>query len=96
MEVSQSLITGSVLFNLVRTACQKSKTSSIIFNSFWNKCHGYANSSENKQWPLNKRINPEVSISMIPLFDIPNHRQPKKIDLSDFVSFGFNISEKAK
>jgi len=31
---------------------------------------------------------------MIPLIDIPNHRQPEKLDTSDFVTFNFNIADR--
>jgi hypothetical protein len=31
---------------------------------------------------------------MIPLIDIPNHRQPQKLDSSDFVTFNFLVQEK--
>ena len=31
---------------------------------------------------------------MIPLIDIPNHRQPEKLDTSDFVTFSFNSADK--
>jgi len=31
---------------------------------------------------------------MIPLMDIPNHKQPEKLDTSDFVTFSFNIADK--
>jgi hypothetical protein len=31
---------------------------------------------------------------MIPLVDIPNHRQPQRIDQTDFVTFGFNVVDK--
>ena len=31
---------------------------------------------------------------MIPLVDIPNHRQPEKLDTSDFVTFNFNIADR--
>ena len=31
---------------------------------------------------------------MIPLIDIPNHKQPERLDTSDFVTFNFNIADK--
>jgi hypothetical protein len=31
---------------------------------------------------------------MIPLVDIPNHRQPEKLDTSDFITFNFNIADR--
>jgi hypothetical protein len=31
---------------------------------------------------------------MVPLIDIPNHKQPEKLDTSDFVTFNFAIADK--
>ena len=55
------------------------------------KCHGYEAAQDNPQTPINLKIHPTHSVSMIPLVDIPNHRQPQRIDQTDFVTFGFNV-----
>ena len=59
------------------------------------KCHGFEAAEDNYQTPLNQRIHLSHSVSMIPLVDIPNHRQPQRIDQTDFVTFGFNVVDKA-
>ena len=31
---------------------------------------------------------------MIPLIDMPNHKQPQRLDQTDFITFSFNVQEK--
>jgi hypothetical protein len=55
----------------------------------YNRCLG-----DNPEDPLNKRFFYGIPLSVIPLLDMPNHLQPENLDISDAVSFKFNVVER--
>lgn len=60
----------------------------------WAQCSDYQISDENPSHQTNKLLHHENVFVIVPLVALSNHRQPKKIDMSDIVSFNFKIKEK--
>jgi len=42
-------------------------------------------------WSSNALLQPDPPYIIIPLCGLTNHRQPKSLDLDDFVSFFFSV-----
>ncbi len=49
---------------------------------------------DNPEDPLNKRFFNAIPLALIPLLDMPNHLQPENLDISDAVTFRFNVVDK--
>ena len=64
-----------------------------LSKKLWAKCNGYEENEQYTGISLNKRIHPTDAYIIAPLISLSNHRQPKKLDLSDFVTFRFDIAE---
>lgn len=61
----------------------------MLRNDFWSQCQGYKRPEDNPRHFMNIKLATVSSVAMLPLIDIPNHRQPVKLDNSDFVTFTF-------
>ena len=49
---------------------------------------------DNPEDPLNNRLFFGIPLSVIPLLDMPNHLQPENLDISDAVTFKFNVVDR--